>query len=287
VSEAGGLGIIQPVSLTYVYGYDFREGIKKIRSLTSKPIGMNVLIEQSSKKYQKKMQEWIKIALEEGVSFFITSLGKPDWVVKLVHEKGAKVYHDVTELKWAKIAKEVGVDGLICVNASAGGHSGDKSPQELYNSLYSLNLPLVSAGGVGDKKEFLKMMNLGFCAVQMGTRFIASAECDVPLAYKEAIVSSEKKDIVYSLNLTGVKVSVINTPYIQRLGLEPNVLVLWMLSHSLLKHFVRLFFIVRSLKKLKNSVKEGKEEFFQAGKSVEGIKSILSIKEIIQELVRQ
>ena len=132
VSEAGGLGIIQPISLTYVYGYDFREGIQYIKSLTSKPIGMNVLIEQSSSHYLKKMQEWIDIALEEGVLFFITSLGKPDWVVKKVHAKGGKVYHDVTEFKWAKIAKEANVDGLICVNSSAGGHSGDLEAKRLF-----------------------------------------------------------------------------------------------------------------------------------------------------------
>ena len=59
VSEAGGLGIIQPISLTYVYGYDFREGIRYIKTLTSKPIGMNVLIEKSSSTYQKKMERWI------------------------------------------------------------------------------------------------------------------------------------------------------------------------------------------------------------------------------------
>jgi len=82
VSEAGGIGIIQPISLTYVYRHDFRAGVRRIRGLTSKPIGMNVLIEKSSKAYQEKMTRWLDIALEEGVRFIITSLGKPDWVVK-------------------------------------------------------------------------------------------------------------------------------------------------------------------------------------------------------------
>lgn len=88
VSEAGGIGIVQPISLTYVHGYDFREGLRYIRELSGKPIGMNALIEQSSKKYHKRMQQWVDIALEEGVFFFITSLGKPDWVVKKVHAAG-------------------------------------------------------------------------------------------------------------------------------------------------------------------------------------------------------
>ena len=283
VSEAGGLGVIQPVSLTYVYGYDFREGIRYIKSLTSKPFGMNVLIEQSSSRYRKKMQEWIDIALEEGVMFFITSLGKPDWVVEKVHAKGGKVYHDVTELKWAKIAQKAKIDGLICVNASAGGHSGDLEAQVLYEALKGLGLPLVCAGGISNKENFKKVLDLGFQAVQMGTRFIASEECDVPLVYKEAIVKAQAEDIVYSLNLTGIKVSLINSKYVEKLGLVPNAFVLWMLSKSGLKHLVRLFYMLRSLVRLKASVKENSDAFFQAGKSVEGIHEIKPVRLIMEE----
>ena len=82
VSETGAIGIVQPVSLSYVHGYDFRQGLQYIRTLTAKPFGMNALIEQSNKRYHERMVQWIDIALEEGVRFFITSLGKPDWVVK-------------------------------------------------------------------------------------------------------------------------------------------------------------------------------------------------------------
>ena len=84
VSEAGGLGVLQPVTLTYVFGYDFREGIRAIRRLTDRPIGMNALIEASSETYRRRMEQWIDVALEEGVRFFITSLGKPRWVVDRV-----------------------------------------------------------------------------------------------------------------------------------------------------------------------------------------------------------
>src|SRR3954471_13688711 len=65
VSEAGGIGIVQPLSMVYVYKQDFRAGLKLIRSLTSKPYGMNVLTEQSSKTYLKRMSNWVDIALEE------------------------------------------------------------------------------------------------------------------------------------------------------------------------------------------------------------------------------
>lgn len=288
VSEAGGIGIVQPVSLTYVHGYDFREGLRYIKSLSSKPIGMNVLIEKSSLKYQQRMKEWIGIALDEGVLFFITSLGKPDWVVAQVHPRGGKVYHDVTEMKWAEIAQKSEVDGLICVNASAGGHAGNIDPLSLFNELKQFGLPLVCAGGVGDHNKFQEMIEIGYAAVQMGTAFIASEECHVPLNYKEAIVDAKEEDIVRSLNLTGIEVSVINTDYIKKLGLKPNPVLSWMLGNSFFKRFARLYYMMRSLKNLKGLVKGEKSQngFFQAGKSVEGIKNIDSVKNIIDRLIK-
>lgn len=289
ISEAGGIGIIQPISLTYVYGYDLKEGIQYIRSLTDKPIGMNVLIETNSLHYRQLMKEWIDIALDEGVMFFITSLGKPDWVVDQVHPRGAKVYHDVTEARWARIAVQSKVDGLVCVNALAGGHAGRVEAKELYDQLEGMNLPLVCAGGVGDNIVFQEMLLMGYEAVQMGTRFIASKECKAPLKYKEEIVRAHKEDIVRSLNLTGVEVSVINTAYVQRLGLRPNRLLFWMLTKPVLKRIVRFVYVLRSLKNLKGLMKGDvtQEGFYQAGKSVEGIHSIESVQTIINELVEE
>jgi len=174
VSEAGGIGIIQPISLTYVYRHEFHAGVRRIRGLTSKPIGMNVLIEKSSKSYHEKMTRWLDIALEEGVRFIITSLGKPDWVVKRVHAAGGLVYHDVTERKWAEKGIDAGVDGLIAVNNRAGGHAGTLSAQELYAALAGYKLPLVCAGGIGSEPDFVAALRMGYAGVQMGTRFIAT-----------------------------------------------------------------------------------------------------------------
>ena len=100
VSEAGGIGIAQPISLTFVHGYKFREGLRHIRQLTNKPIGLNLLIERSSKKYLEKNKQWLEIAIEEGVRFFITALGNPDWIVKRLESvESAVLFHDVTEKK--------------------------------------------------------------------------------------------------------------------------------------------------------------------------------------------
>src|ERR1019366_2914932 len=174
VSEAGGIGIVQPVSLTYVYGYEYREGLRFIRRLTSKPIGLNALIEASSKIYFERMVKYIDVALEEGVRFFITSLGNPKWVCERVHAVGGVVYHDVTERKWAQKAIDGGVDGLIAVHNRAGGHAGGLSRAELFEELSSFGVPLVSAGGVGTAREVVDDLSICNAAVQHDTRFIAS-----------------------------------------------------------------------------------------------------------------
>ncbi|HBP17514.1 MAG TPA: 2-nitropropane dioxygenase, partial [Planctomycetes bacterium] len=96
VSAAGGMGVVQPISLSYVHGHDLREGLRLINRLSGgKPIGFNALVEASSKVYLDRMKRWVDIALDEGVRFFVTALGNPGWVVEAVHARGGVVYHDV------------------------------------------------------------------------------------------------------------------------------------------------------------------------------------------------
>ena len=131
VSEAGGIGIVQPLTLVYANKYEFRKGLEKIRSLTKKPIGLNVLTEKSlSRVYRKRMEGYVDVALEHGVRFFVTALGNPAWVVERVRPFGGIVYHDVVDRKWAEKALEGGVHGLLCVNDRAGGHAGYRSPAQ-------------------------------------------------------------------------------------------------------------------------------------------------------------
>jgi len=284
-SEAGGIGIVQPISLTYAHGHkDFREGLRKIASLTSKPIGMNLIVEQSSKRYEDRMKQWLDTALEEGVRYFITALGNPGWVVDKVSEVGGVVYHDVTAKKWAQKAVDNGVQGLICVNNRAGGHAGTISPEQLLEDMASFNLPLVCAGGVGSPGEFKDMLDLGYGAVQLGTRFIATTECTAHPDYKAAIVKAKAKDIVLTDKISGVPVSVIKTPYIARTGTEAGWASRKLLKHPRFKHYMRMVYTIQSIWKLKRSNAQGSsyKDYFQAGKSVEHIDGIVPTEEIIR-----
>ncbi|MEO8138075.1 MAG: nitronate monooxygenase [Gemmatimonadota bacterium] len=284
VSEAGGIGIIQPISLTYVHGHDFREGIRLIRRLTAKPIGMNALIEQSSKSYHERMTRWIDVALEEGVRFFVTSLGNPRWVVDRVGPMGGVVYHDVTERKWAEKGLAGGVQGLIAVNRRAGGHAGAKSAEELIAELGGLGVPVVAAGGVGDAAEFVDVLRMGYAGAQLGTRFIATTECRASEAYKRAILGAEEDDIVLSERITGVPVAVIRTPYIERMGLKSGPIARWMLRHRRTKHLMRTIYALRSLWQLKRASLDetGDKDYWQAGRSVGTIETIEPAGEIVR-----
>ena len=285
VSDAGGIGIVQPLSLTFVHGYDFQEGLALIRRLTARPIGMNVLIEQSSRAYMDRMRRFVDQALEGGVRFFVTSLGNPRWVVDRVREASGIVYHDVTERKWAEKGIAAGVHGLIAVNNRAGGHAGGRSAEQLLEDLSGFGLPLVCAGGIGDATAFVAALRLGYAGVQLGTRFIATDECRAAPEYKAAIVRAEEKDIVLTERVTGVPLSVIRTPYVDRVGTRAGPLARWMLQHRRTKHFMRTVYALRSAWALKRSLMDGggSNDYWQAGKSVAGIDAVVPAGSIVRD----
>lgn len=284
VSDAGGIGIVQPISMSFVHGHELRDGLRLIRRLTDKPIGFNAIVEKSSRVYEERMRRWVDIALEEGVRFFITALGNPRWVVRKVHAVGGVVYHDVTNRKWAEKALESNVDGLICVNARAGGHAGEHSPERLMEELGDLGVPLVCAGGIGDPNGFVRALELGYAGAQLGTRFIATTECRAHDDYKRAIVAAREDDIVLTEKISGVPVAVIRTPYIDAVGTKASWLAKRMLRHPKAKHWMRTIYTLRSVWQLKRASLAGStyRDYFQAGKSVEGIDSIEPAGDIVR-----
>ena len=284
VSACGGLGIFQPVSLTFVHKHEYRDGIRLMQRIAGgKPIGMNALIEASSRTYHERMVQWVEIALEEGVRFFVTSLGNPRWVTDRVHAAGGVVYHDVTERKWGDKGLAAGVDGLIAVNRRAGGHAGQRSAEALLEELAPLDLPLVCAGGIGTPEDFVSALRMGYAGVQMGTRFIATHECSAHDRYKDAIVTAVESDIVLTERLTGIPVAVINTAFIQRIGLRAGPLARWMLRSRKTRHWMRSIYAIRSLFSLTRAHGRGSpdKDYFQAGRSVRGIDAVESVSTIV------
>jgi nitronate monooxygenase len=173
------------------------------------------------------------------------------------------------------------------VNNRAGGHAGEQSLEKLYQDMKQFNVPIICAGGVGDHSTYKQAIDLGYAGVQLGTRFIATTECNAHLDYKNAIIKATSNDIVLTDKISGVPVSVIQTDYIKKIGTKANPLAKYLLRHPRTKHYMRMFYTLQSLWKLKKASLEGGsyKDYWQAGKSVDGCKEILSAQQVIQQLV--
>ena len=283
VSEAGGFGVVQPLSLTSLYGHDFREGLRLIKSLTDKPFGVNFTIfGGGNKKYHDNNKKWMDISIEEGVKFFLTSLGKPTEIVKIAKKNDIKVYHDVPNKKVALAMVDCGVDGLNCINWRAGGQTGIYSAEKFMEDLKDIKIPLICAGGIGNKNDYKKALEMGYSGVQLGTRFLASKECIVTKSYKNAIVNSEEKDIVWTNKIAGNNSSVIKTKDIMRGGLRTGPIINFMLRRPKLKKYARMYLMSKGLKSYSKTAFDDSVQFWQAGKGVGGIKSIESCADILK-----
>lgn len=282
VSEAGGFGIVQPVSMTRLYGHDYRKGLQLIKQLTKKPFGVNFTIfGGANKKYHQQMQEWMEISIDEGVKFFLTSLGKPHEVVKAASQHKIKVYHDVPNKKVALKMRDAGVDGLNCINWRGGGQTGSQSAEQFVEELNDIGIPLIAAGGISNARDYQHALELGYAGVQLGTRFLATEECKVSNAYKQAIVTATEDDIVWTNKIAGNNSSMIKTADVMKGGLRTGPVINFMLRQPKLKKYARMYLMSRGIKNYSKTAFDDSVQYWQAGKGVGGIKSVLSVKEVI------
>jgi len=284
VSENGGLGVVQPVALTSLYGHDFREGLRLIKQLTDKPFGVNFTIfGGANKKYHEQMKEWMQISIEEEVKFFLTSLGKPDSVVKLAKDHGIKVYHDVPNKKIALAMRDAGVDGLNCINWRGGGQTGVQAAEQFMEELHDIGVPLLCAGGVGNADDFKQVLDMGYAGVQLGTRFLATHECIITDSYKQAIVDSSEDDIVWTNKIAGNNSSVIKTDDIMRGGLRTGPVINYMLRNPSLKKYARMWLMSKGIRNYSKTAFNDDVKFWQAGKGLGNIKSVESVADVMKE----
>jgi nitronate monooxygenase len=197
VSQAGGLGMF-PLP-NYRNLEDLKIALQNIRKATNHPIGVNIHL---SGRFDWKKQ--LALCLDAGIKFFITSLGDPRLIIDDVHANNGKVFPDVVSLEQSLKARDGGADGLIAVGAGAGGHAGTiPIPILVPYLIEKTQLPVVAAGGISNGAQMAAALALGACGVITGTRLIATPEAGVVQGYKEAVVASEPKDIVFSDRITG------------------------------------------------------------------------------------
>lgn len=272
-------------ALNYRTTEELREAIRKIKLEVKGPFGINIIVSKSN----PKSDDQLKVCCEEKVDFIITSLGSPEKVINEAHNNGILVFCDVVNEQYARKVEKLGADAVIAVNKEAGGHSGNISYKELVPMLKKVcSIPVISAGGVGNGAEMRSMIGLGADGCSVGSIFIATEEADVSQEYKQACVDYGKKDIVHSTKLSGVPCTVINTPYVQEIGTKQTWLERFLYKNKRLRKWVRMLVYARGQRLLKKSALGASyKTVWCAGPSIEHVKSIRKIGEIIAQLKRE
>jgi len=190
VSEAGGLGTISPNAGMRVEDnveLNLRSQIRMARELTSKPFAVNIVV------LIPEIAALVDVLINEGVPVVTTSAGNPRLYTNRLKEAGIKVLHVVSSVRQAQVAEDSGVDAVIAEGFEAGGHNGfdELTTMVLVPQVAdAVDIPVIAAGGIADGRGLAAAFALGAEGVQMGTRFIATAECNAHPAFKRRVVES-------------------------------------------------------------------------------------------------
>ncbi|MEH0157822.1 nitronate monooxygenase [Limibacter armeniacum] len=272
-------------ALNYRTDKEFRAAIEGIKNEVSGPVGINLIANKSNVRLEEQLQSCLDLEID----YIITSLGSPQRIIEKCKQQGIKVFCDVVDAKYAKKVEELGADALIAVNKEAGGHAGPTPAAELIPELLdACNLPVISAGGVGTGAQFKEKLDLGACGISMGSPFIATHEAGVSEEYKQACVQYGAKDIVMTNKLSGTPCTVINTPYVQKIGTKQNFLESFLNSNKQMKKFAKMLTFYKGMKMLEKSAFSATyKTVWCAGPSIEYVNAVRSVDEVVTTLIKE
>jgi len=186
-----------------MYPAILREHIQKCKKATDKPFGVNVPM------LYPDIEKHMDIIVEEGVKIVFTSAGNPKTWTKWLHDRGIKVVHVVSNVKFARKACDAGVDAIVAEGFEAGGHNGREEITTMVlipQVRTAVDIPVIAAGGIGSGAGMLAAMALGADGVQIGSRFVATPESSAHAAFKDAVVKAGEDATQLSLKaLTPVR----------------------------------------------------------------------------------
>ena len=205
VSNGGGLGIIAAGNAPADH---VREQVRAARAMTEKPIGVNIML------LSPFADEVAEVAAEERVEVVTTGAGNPSRYMKMWQEAGIKVIPVVASVAMAKLMTRLGASALIAEGGESGGHVGELTTMALVPQVCdATSLPVVAAGGIADGRGAAAAFMLGACGVQMGTRFLSAAECNIHPAYKEKILKAGDLCTMVTGKRLGHPVRSLRTPF--------------------------------------------------------------------------
>ena len=193
VSNAGGLGLIGSGSM---YPEVLREHIRRCKEATDRPFGVNVPM------LYPDIEKHIAIIEAEQVPIVFTSAGNPATWTGRLKDKGIKVAHVVSSVRFAVKAEKAGVDAVVAEGFEAGGHNGREETTTLVlvpMVADALSVPVIAAGGICDGRSMLAAMVLGAEGVQVGTRFVCSEESSAHPAFKQRVADADEGDTLLTL----------------------------------------------------------------------------------------
>ncbi len=269
VSEAGGLGIIGAASAPAQW---VREQIRLVKEKTEKPFGVNIML------MSPYADEVAKVVVEEQVPVVTTGAGSPEKYMKMWKEAGIKVIPVVASVALAKRMERCGADALVAEGTEAGGHIGENTTMVLVPQIAdAVKIPVIAAGGVADGRGMAAAFMLGAQGVQIGTRFVASAEAQVHENYKNYIVKAKDIDSRVTGRSTGHPVR----------ALRNQMTKLYLEKEQEGVPFEELELL--TLGSLRKAVVDGDvvNGSVMAGQSAAMIHDILPCKEIIEKLLAQ
>ena len=218
VSNAGGLGLISSINA----GTDaVRAEIRKCKELTDKPFGVNIMLQAPN------AGEIAQMVVEEGVKIVTTGAGSPAQYMPMWKEAGIKVIPVIASVALALKMQAAGADAVVAEGAESGGHVGELHTMPLVPQVVdAVDIPVIAAGGICDGRGAAAAFMLGADAIQVGTRFLSAAECNVHPEYKEKILKATDISTIVTGKTLGHPVRSLKTPFSKtfaRMESDPSV----------------------------------------------------------------
>lgn len=208
VSNAGGLGLISSIN----FGTEaVREEIRKCKTLTDKPFGVNIMLQAPN------AGEVADMLIEEGVKIVTTGAGSPAAYMEKWKAAGIKVIPVVASVAYALKMQELGATAVVAEGAESGGHIGDIHTMALVPQVVdALDIPVLAAGGIFDGRGVAAAFMLGAQGVQVGTRFLIADECHIHENYKARLIAASDVSTMVTGKSLGDAVRGLKTPFTKK-----------------------------------------------------------------------
>jgi len=208
VCNAGGMGVI---GSGFASPQWLEEEIKKTKSLTDKPFGVNLLLQNPG------ATDLVKVVIKEKIAAVWTGGGNPVPLMPYLKQGGVKIIPVVPYARLAAKMEQSGADAVVVEGLESGGHIGESTTMCLVPQAAAAvkSIPVIAAGGICDGKAFAAALVLGAAGVQIGTRFLAAVECQIHQSYKDAVINATDEDIAVVARFTGHPVRMIKNKFVE------------------------------------------------------------------------